>query len=58
MTEELLDDNIEILNFIAKKNGFMHNGRIDYERVYELIINDFRSLKLGNITIERPNNYE
>ena len=54
LTEELLDDNIEILNFIAKKNGFMHNGRIDYERVYELIINDFRSLKLGNITIERP----
>ena len=54
LEESVLEDNIEILNFIAKKSGFVHNGRIDYERVYELIINDFRSLKLGNITIERP----
>lgn len=54
LNDDLLEDNIEILNHIAKKSGFTHNGRIDYERVYELIINDFRSLKLGNITIERP----
>ncbi len=54
LNEKVLEDNIEILNHIAKKSGFTHNGRIDYERVYELIINDFRSLKLGNITIERP----
>lgn len=54
LNEEVLEDNIEILNYIARKSGFVHNGRIDYERVYELIINDFRSLKLGCITIERP----
>lgn len=54
LNDKVLEDNIEILNYIARKSGFVHNGRIDYERVYELIINDFRSLKLGCITIERP----
>lgn len=54
LNDEVLEDNIEVLNYIARKSGFVHNGRIDYERVYELIINDFRSLKLGCITIERP----
>lgn len=54
LNDEVLEDNIEVLNYIARKSGFIHNGRIDYERVYELIINDFRSLKLGCITIERP----
>ena len=45
LTEEL--DNVEILDKIAKANGFLYKGRSDYDRVYELIINDFRSLKLG-----------
>lgn len=51
--EEL--DNIEILNKIAKKNNYYYKDHYDYERVYELIINDFRSLKLGLISIEAPN---
>lgn len=53
LQEEL--DNIEILNKIAKKNNFYYKDHYDYERVYELIINDFRSLKLGLISIEAPN---
>ena len=53
LKEEL--DNIEILNKIAKKNNFYYKDHYDYERVYELIINDFRSLKLGLISIEAPN---
>ena len=52
LTEEL--DNVEILDKIAKANGFLYKGRSDYDRVYELIINDFRSLKLGLISIEAP----
>ena len=52
LTEEL--DNVEILDKIAKTNGFLYKGRSDYDRVYELIINDFRSLKLGLISIEVP----
>ncbi|MCR5422240.1 MAG: ribosome biogenesis GTPase YlqF [Bacilli bacterium] len=53
LKEEL--DNIEILNKIAKKNNYYYKDHYDYERVYELIINDFRSLKLGLISIEAPN---
>lgn len=53
LQEEL--DNIEILNKIAKKNNYYYKDHYDYERVYELIINDFRSLKLGLISIEAPN---
>ena len=49
------NDNIEVLNKIAKKNNFYYKDHYDYERVYELIINDFRSLKLGLISIEAPN---
>ena len=52
---EMENDNIEVLNKIAKKNNFFYKDHYDYERVYELIINDFRSLKLGLISIEAPN---
>ena len=52
---EMENDNIEVLNKIAKKNNFYYKDHYDYERVYELIINDFRSLKLGLISIEAPN---
>lgn len=46
-------DNIEILNAIGKKKNFIKNNEIEYERVYDLIINDFRNLKLGHITLDR-----
>lgn len=52
LKEEL--DNVEILDKIASNHGFLYKGRSDYDRVYELIINDFRSLKLGLISIESP----
>lgn len=47
------EDNIEILNTIAKNKNFIRNKEIEYERVYELILNDFRNLKLGRITLDR-----
>ena len=46
-------DNIEILNTIGKNKNFIRNKEIEYERVYDLIINDFRNLKLGRITLDR-----
>ena len=46
-------DNIEILNIIGKNKNFIRNKEIEYERVYDLIINDFRNLKLGRITLDR-----
>ena len=48
------EDNVAILDKIALSNGFLYKGRSDYDRVYKLIINDFRSLKLGLISIEAP----
>ena len=46
-------DNIEILNTIAKNKNFVRNKEVEYERVYELILNDFRNIKLGRITLDR-----
>ncbi len=46
-------DNIEILNTIGRNKNFIRNKEIEYERVYELILNDFRNLKLGHITLDR-----
>lgn len=46
-------DNIEILNIIGKNKNFIRNKEVEYERVYELILNDFRNLKLGRITLDR-----
>ena len=48
------DTNLDILNKIATNKGFYKANRFDYDRVYSLIINDFRSLRLGRISLERP----
>ena len=48
------DDNVSVLDKMASDRAWMRNGYSDYERVYDLILNDFRSLKLGHISIERP----
>ena len=47
------DDNIDILDTIAKNKNFIRNKEIDYERVYDLILNDFRNIRLGRITLDR-----
>ncbi len=43
------DDNIKILDDIMKKRGI---HKEDYDKCYELILNEFRSLKLGRITLD------
>ncbi len=47
-------ENLEILNEIARTKNFLQKNEIEYERVYDLILNEFRSLKLGRITLDRP----
>ena len=52
----LENENImEVLYIIAKKRGaILSGGRIDEEKVSNLLIDEFRSGKLGKITLERP----
>ena len=48
------ENNIEVLDIIGINNNMYYNNHVDYDRVYELLINDFRNLKLGLITLEFP----
>ena len=44
----------ELMNLIAQKRGaIVQGGRVDEEKVARLIINDFRTCKIGRITLER-----
>ena len=48
---------IEILDNIAKKRGaILSGGRIDYEKISGILLDEFRSGKLGRITIEKSTN--
>ncbi len=47
---------LEIMNLIGKKRGaIVSGGQIDTERVSEILLDDFRSGKLGKITLEKAN---
>lgn len=53
--EQAENENIyEIMQLIGKKRGAILGGRVDDERTSKLILDDFRSGKLGNITLEMP----
>lgn len=47
---------IDVLDNLAIKKGYILSNKtdIDYLRVANLLLNDFRSGKLGNITLEKP----
>ena len=48
---------LEIMNLIANKRGaIISGGEIDYEKVSAIILNDFRTGKIGEITLEKVNN--
>lgn len=52
-------DNYEILNLIGKKRGFLiSGGEIDTLRTSEMLLEEFRSGKLGKILLEYPENIE
>ena len=49
---------LEIIDMIAKKRGaILSGGRIDYEKISIIILDEFRSGKLGRITLEKSENY-
>ena len=50
------DEVLELMNIIAKKRGaIVSGGEIDYEKISSIILNDFRTGKIGRITLERVN---
>ncbi len=52
--EEENDTVLEIIDKIAKKRGaILSGGRIDYEKISGIILDEFRSGKIGRITIEK-----
>jgi ribosome biogenesis GTPase A len=53
---DLLDENAaETIDKIAKKRGTLSKGgEIDYNRVSNIILEEFRSGKIGQISLERP----
>ena len=53
--EQAENENIyEIMQLIGKKRGAILGGRVYDERTSKLILDDFRSSKLGKITLEIP----
>ena len=46
------DDNVLILEKIGRNRGFIKANEVDYEKVYEVLLTDFRSLRLGRITLD------
>ncbi|MBO4236012.1 MAG: ribosome biogenesis GTPase YlqF [Firmicutes bacterium] len=52
--DELPDEALEGMELIAKKRGFiLGGGRIDYERCARTVLDEFRSGKIGRITLEK-----
>ena len=50
------DEALELMNMIARKRGaIISGGEIDYEKVSEIILNDFRTGKIGRVTLEKVN---
>ena len=51
--EEEREKTLELMSLIAKKRGaIIAGGEIDYERVSNILLDDFRNAKLGRITLE------
>lgn len=54
--EHLSEDVVEILDEIGKTRGLLlSGGYIDYDKASELILREFRSCKIGRISLEKPN---
>ncbi len=56
ITQEGKNDIIKLMDIIAKKRGaIISGGEIDYEKISSIILNDFRTGKIGQITLEQIN---
>lgn len=57
--ESLPTDPIELLDIIGAKRGcLVGGGHVDYDKVSKLLLNDLRSGKLGELTLELPDDME
>jgi ribosome biogenesis GTPase A len=57
--DSVSEDPLETMEKIAKKRGcIMAKGEIDYNRVAVMLLDEFRGNKLGNITLEWPEEEE
>ena len=53
--DSLGDTPLETMDMIGKKRGFYSGGReLDYTRISTTVLNEFREGKIGNITLETP----
>ena len=46
-------DKVEMLDKICISKGLLTNREVDYERTYSAILNDFRNLRLGRLTLDK-----
>ena len=46
-------DKVEMLDKICVSKGLLTNREVDYERTYSAILNDFRNLRLGRLTLDK-----
>ncbi|MCA1030052.1 ribosome biogenesis GTPase YlqF [Bacillus timonensis] len=57
--DSIPDEIVPLFDEIAKRRGcIMSGGYIDYDKTSELIIRDIRTVKLGKITFESPDQYD
>ena len=57
--EAAVGDKSELLGAIARARGCLKKGgELDYDKAAVMLLEDFRSGKLGRITIETPGDYE
>lgn len=53
--EEVCEDPYDTLNAIARKRGcLMSGGRINYDRIATILLDEFRGGVIGNISLEHP----
>ena len=55
LTDELPEDNWELLQLVARKRGMLvSGGEVDTERAAIMLLDEYRGGKLGRITLEKP----
>lgn len=58
MTDFESMEGYELLEYLGKKRGFVvSGGEIDTERAANVLLDEFRAAKLGNITLEKPSDF-
>jgi len=57
--DEYFQQTVELIEAIGRKRGcLVSGGRVDLDKVCKIIINDFRSATLGQLTLETPSMVE